>query len=294
MNFGRLIFAVLSLVLLSTAWGQGIPSPQVLEQPILTLEGLPDCQQLAIDGERNLFLLDLNQNRLYKYFALTNYDSAISLGGRGNREEGFLQAQKISVQNRQTLYLLDEGSQRILLFSINLRLLESLDLLTFSGQSAPSESLYPLSFDVSGIGEMFVLNQWDNKVYKFNAFGAFERSFGGLDFGEGSLYQADDLQVNAQNLVFVSDTSAQQFKVFDLFGQFRYTVQPPTPFRWQAFQLSGNYLLCWNASWLFVQNLNSQKDWLFPVKGLRSATLDREFLYLLQENRVTLHPLVGP
>ncbi len=266
---------------------------QLLGPPVLTLSALPPCQLMAVDGERNLLLLDAETNKLYKFFALTGYDSSISIGGKGNRDEGLLQATKLSVYNRQTLYVLDEGSQRLLLFSPNFRLLESIDLLTFSGQAGPGESLYPISFEVSGIGELFLLNQWDNKVYKFSPGGTLERVFGGLDYGEGSLYEPIDLQVTPQNLIFVSDTSAQEFKVFDLFGRYRYAVRPKVAFRWQYFLLEADYLLCWNNAALYFQHLPSKKSWQVAIPGLQAAALDREFLYLLQENRVHLYRLKG-
>ncbi|MEL7534506.1 MAG: hypothetical protein AAFN10_24580, partial [Bacteroidota bacterium] len=67
--------------------------------------------------------MDSEQGILYKYFALSDYDSLITIGGKGNRSEGFLNPSHLSVQNRQTLYLLDDASQRIILLSPNFRLL---------------------------------------------------------------------------------------------------------------------------------------------------------------------------
>lgn len=263
-----------------------------LGEPIQVLSDLPPCDQLTVDGERNLLLLDRENSKLYKYFALTAYDSLISLGGKGNRAEGLLSATKMSAHNRQALFVLDEGSQRLLLLNPNFRLLESLDWLTFSGLDQGA-SLYPASFEVSGIGELFLLNQWDNKIYKFSPEGSLELSFGGLDYGAGSLYDPVDIQANAQNLVYVSDTTAQHFQVFDLFGRYRFQYQPETPFRWQQFTLEGNYLLCWNHLQLYLEHLPSKKSWVFQTPGLLSAVLDREFLYLLQENRVHLYRLAG-
>lgn len=251
---------------------------------------IPEVSEFTVDAERNLLFVNQENGLLYKYFALNHYDSLLSLGGRGNRSEGFLSPSHLSVQNRQTLYLLDESAQTIFLLTPSFRLLESLDFLSLSGLSQ-GESLYPLSFDVSGIGELFILNQWDNKVYKRNERGETERSFGGLDYGEGSLYEPDHLQVSDDNLVFVSERKGDQFKVFDLYGRYRFRVTPDCSFRWDDFVVMSDLLICWGEEKLYWQQLSTGKNAELSVPGLQSLALDRDFLYLLKENTVHLYRL---
>ena len=226
-------------------------------QAVDSITDLPDCNEFTVDAERNLLFVDSEKGILYKYFALNHYDSLITIGGKGNRSEGFLNPSHLSVQNRQTLYLLDDASQRIVVLSPSFRLLNSVDFLSLSGLDNQSESLYPISFDVSGIGELFILNQWDNKVYKRNDRGQTERSFGGLDYAEGSLYDPDKVQVNEQSQVFVSETKHQRLKVFDLYGRFRFTINTETSFKWDDFVVRGDLLFCWGENKLYWQHLSS-------------------------------------
>ncbi len=258
-------------------------------QAVDSITDLPDCNEFTVDAERNLLFVDSEKGILYKYFALNHYDSLITIGGKGNRSEGFLNPSHLSVQNRQTLYLLDDASQRIVVLSPSFRLLNSVDFLSLSGLDNQSESLYPISFDVSGIGELFILNQWDNKVYKRNDRGQTERSFGGLDYAEGSLYDPDKVQVNEQSQVFVSETKHQRLKVFDLYGRFRFTINTETSFKWDDFVVRGDLLFCWGENKLYWQQLSSGQYGEILVPGINSLALDRENLYLLKENTVHLY-----
>lgn len=285
-----LLSVFLSLcLLLSLAFCEAQSLESYFGPAIDSIGNLPEITEFTVDAERNLFLVNNENGMLYKYFALADYDSMISIGGRGNREEGFLSPSHLSVQNRQTIYLLDEASQKIVVLSPSFRLLKSVDFLSLSGLDNQSESLYPISFDVSGIGELFILNQWDNKVYKRNEQGQTERSFGGLDYGEGSLYDPEKIRVNEQGQVFVSEQKHQRLKVFDIYGRFRFTLKPQSSFHWSDFTVQGDLLFCWGENHLYWQRLSTSQSGELMIPGLRSLALDREILYLLIENTVHLY-----
>lgn len=229
-------------------------------------------------------------------FASTDYDSVLSIGGRSHRQEGFLSPQKIALNNRQSLFLLDDVQRKITWLNPNLRVMGSNDYLSLAGSLnalSPGSEWFPISFAISPAGEQYILNQFDNKVYKLNVYGEIESSFGGLDYGAGSLYDPVDIQVNGTWEVWVSDTSAQQHSVFDLFGVFRYLVRPPCPFRWSNSRVYGRILWCWHEQQVYLQNLDSKRDQSFQLEAQRVKDIvqTREYVYLLLENAIHLYPL---
>ena len=251
-----------------------------------------DCAQMEVDSEGNVYLLHTGENKLFKYLSGSGFDSLISLGGKSVRQEGLIQPIKFSASNRQNTYVLDEASRRILVLSPNFRVNEAIDFtkLNYGFElQKNSQDIYPLSFDVNPAGELFVLNQWDNKVYKLLP-GEITLAFGGTDFGEGSLWNPTDIRVSSDNLIWVKDE--QVLKVYDAFGHFRYTVHPKAPFKWQQFRLQGNFLLCFDQHTLFMRHLSTQESSLHTFPDHDSVVdiqLSREYVYLLFRNTLALY-----
>ncbi len=251
------------------------------------LAGLPAANQLELDSEGNVFLLDTEGGKCYKYLALADFDSLISLGGRSNRNEGLLHPRRLVIRNRQNLYVLDDVQRRILHLNPNLGLLGQLDFQQVEDPQQGIEEMFPVDFGLSSAGEYFLLNQFDNKVYKLNLFGEVETVFGGPDYGEGSFYEPGQLAVTANNKVFVSDTVAQELLVYNYFGIFSYRHLPEAPFYWQRFRLEGETLLLLSQRQLFLQHLPSgrSRHWYSRLEML-DALLWGETLLLLTETGI--------
>ncbi|MEM7375290.1 MAG: hypothetical protein AAF587_42235 [Bacteroidota bacterium] len=273
-------------------FGQTIP---LFEQEALRKVSLPEsASQLLVDEEGNLLILDTENARLSKYIANTKFDSTLTIGGQSNRQEGFLHPIRISQKNRLNLYLLDDVQRRIVLLTINFKVVQEVNfnsLVSRLENLGEESEIFPLSFDINPAGEVFMLNQFDNKVLKINNFGDIEAVFGGLDYGEGSLYDPVELAVSDQNWVFVSDTTAQEIKVFDAYGVFRYTFQPAAPFRWKKFILSASRLICYDETHFHIEHLSSKEfiSFSFPSPNrIRDLALNGSFFYVLLENGVSL------
>ena len=260
------------------------------------MDQFPAANRLLVDEEGNFIFLQTEESKLHKFISLSGYDSAIHIGGRANRAEGFLNPIEIRLQGRQVLYVLDEVARRVILLNTNFKIIDELNLIDleagFAGRELPEE-IMPTHFDVSAIGELYLLNQLDNKVYKLNAFGELEASFGGLDYGDGSLYEPVWLQVDQNNFVYVADTSDQIIKVYDNYGIFRYEMRPEAPARWQRFVIQSGLLLLFDSRSIHILSLKDMKGKSF-YPNLSSPILDLslqgDFLYLLTENTVHLYP----
>jgi DNA-binding beta-propeller fold protein YncE len=182
-----------------------------------------------VDEEGNLLVLCRDANRLYKYLHSASYDSLISLGGNALGREGLNQPTELWAHDRQTTYVLDAGNRRLVLVNPNLRVVRYVDFLA-TPVSIPGEPpLYitPAAVASNALGELFVLNQDDNRIFKFDRFGQFELVFGGPDWGEGRLLAPTQLLTNDRQWVYVSEPEQHRVLVFDNFGTFREPIPVP-------------------------------------------------------------------
>lgn len=265
------------------------------QKPFLTLDRLPVCDQIEVDNELNIYLLCPEVLGVYKYLYITQYDSSIFIGGQNQREEGFSNPAKLALNNRQSVYVLDDITRRIILLNTNFQLVRQLDFLDVDPtliRFEEQQDLIPQSFCLNSIGEIFVLNQLNNKILKVNLFGEIETIFAGTDYGEGSLFQPIDIQSTVDNLLFVSDTNLQQISVFNNFGTFQSTILPEGDIKWNSFHIFEKSLICFNERHMVIQNLLdlSLSVYQFP-EGIKVKDMyvSRQFIYLLLENAVLLY-----
>jgi hypothetical protein len=290
----------LSLLLVFSLWiAQGLnlsaQDSLAAASKIISLPG--HVTDIETDAEGNLFMLSPSGAMVYKALKAFGYDSLAMVGGRSARQEGLLYPTKIAAKNRQNLYLLDEGQRRIALFNTNLRLSGEVRFTEIRGAASTDFSDFlPQSFDVGPAGELFLLNQIDNRILKINAFGEFETEFGGLDYGSGSLTAPVELVVNDKSYVFVSDTLEGRITVFDLFGIYRFTLTPAC--NWKRLALAGNQLMLFNSEsiWQYDPASGALRAWTVPPDGgkIRDLAVGAEMLFVLRENGVFLHSSFRP
>lgn len=281
-------------LLLGIGYAQ-VPGDSLFVQPVQVIGDLPAMASLEVDSEGNLILLEATQSKAHKYFVQWAYDSTLSIGGKSNRSEGFLNLVNASARNRQNIYLLDDIARRLVILSADFQILGEVNF--FAMEPAPGafidvDEIYPQRFDMAGTGEAFVLNQLDNRVYKLNLAGEVIERFGGLDFGAGNLNSPVDIALNDGNEVWISDTSRQQFSVFDFFGVFRYVKLLDAGFRWNRFTLADQLLICFNSTEIWVEHLPSGRHRKYKVPGvsaLQDVHFSKEFIYLLLEHEVRIY-----
>lgn len=251
---------------------------------------------MEVDEEGNILLLSTRQNRIHKYFKFTGYDSLLTIGGKGIGKEGFNMPIKIEAPNRQNIYVLDDLNRRMVMLNTNLKIVDDINFLTLESDLLTNESayLFPVSFTSGPSGELYLLNQEDNKVYKFNNFQQLERTFGGLDYGAGSLDAPDNLASDENNFIYVSDAENQVVTVFDLYGIFQYHIRLKTPFTWKKFAIISPYIVFFDESNLFFYNLTSKRSRHIPLADvgfIQDVEGNRDYFYLLTENQINLYPL---
>lgn len=265
-----------------------------LMQIIITDNGGTD---IDLDNENNIYLLNSKKNKLYKYLAYTKYDSVYSLGGTSTRSEGFFHPIKVSAKNRQSVFVLDDVKRKVTLLNTNLKIMGELNFP--DNENRTLEDVFPISFDLSEWGDLFVLNYTDNKIYKFNERGYDNLSFGGLDYGEGQLYSPINLSINHQNFIFVGDTSGQVVKVFDIYGVYQYSISTVKLFsyRWKGFSISGENIVFFDDKNITLYHLASDQILSLPLrgtmneKGIKDVVLKNNTLYILNNSCIFVFSL---
>lgn len=278
------------------SWGQ-VSLDSIFFHPSKIITPLPpSISDMTVDDEGNIYLLSSRKHKIHKYFKANQYDSLQTIGGKGIGKEGFNMPSKIQAPNRQNVYVLDYLNRRLALLNTNLKIVDDLNFLTLPANALNSESvnLFPTSFTVGPSGELYLLNQDDNKIYKYNSFRQLEIAFGGLDYGAGSLLQPEDILINGQNYLFASDPENQRVTVFDLYGIFQYNLELKIPFHWDAATLIEPYIVYFGAQDLFLYNLTSKKIRHLPF--IESETIvdiagNKDFLFILTEKAINLYPL---
>ncbi|MFN0204623.1 MAG: hypothetical protein ACKVTZ_24115 [Bacteroidia bacterium] len=276
---------------------QSLPDT-LLSSPSFQLTFPYEAKTFEIDTEGNLLFLSEQPSKVFKYYANTQYDSSIFVGGKAGRSEGFLNLTQLSIPNRQTVYVLDEASRKIVLLNMNFQVVGEIDFLSDKFQSRQEElgELFPTSFGVNNFGEMFVLSYRDNKIHKINKFGELTLNFGGQDYGEGSLDNPTKIAMNTENYIWVSDTVAQTFTVFDRFGGFQYKLNPSLPFRWEGFSLFDKNVLCYNNEYFAIVEAISQKRKVYDLPKelqgkIKHIIFYNKNVYILKENQLFLQKL---
>ncbi|MCB9230345.1 MAG: hypothetical protein H6581_01670 [Bacteroidia bacterium] len=287
------MFLVLTLPHL--LWAQKSPDVQLLSEPVRELNNLPNgLTDIEVDEEGNIFLLQSGNHRIYKYFHNTNYDSVLTIGGKGIKKEGFNYPSELDVQNRQNCFVLDYMNRRLLLLNTNLKVTKEYNFLDVNSQSVDDEEvdIWPISFAAGPTGELYILNQNDLKIYKLDTYGRMQTSFGGLDYGGGSLTTPDQLTINPGNYLFAADTTNQMVAVFDLYGIFQYKIYPTASFKWHHIAVLDNYLVCIGQNRLYFEHLLTRKTGeqvmensprIIDVEGTK------DYFYILHPNKITVH-----
>lgn len=247
---------------------------------------------LAVDTEGNILLTSELNRQLTKLYADTNHDSALTIGGRSVREGGLLAPVEVLTATRQRVYILDEGNQSVLLFSKDLRLIQRFDFQQEETEG-DVEAVPPFLVDMAaGPGdELFVLDQLGAMVRVYGTQPGQQIQFGGQTYGAGSLYAPVSVDVNAQNLVYVADTSLKAIQVYDSYGRYRNRIELFPQHPWEKAKLYGESYLCWYPQGLGVYLLGQGRQKWFSLKKkqpLLDVAVDQDFFYLLYPEGIYL------
>ncbi|MEM7298449.1 MAG: hypothetical protein AAF391_09315, partial [Bacteroidota bacterium] len=224
----------------------------------------------------------------YRYLPLNNYDSLLSIGGAGNRENGFLEIQKISLPNRQQLYALDVSQQEISILNQDLKIVRRFSFWNQNDFLSQAEPVQASNFAVGQSGDLFMLNDLDNKIYVYNVFGELILNMGGNDYGPGNLMKPVDLWLNSNNLLYVLEGRSKEIKVFDNQGTFQSRILPKLHKSEKVF-LEDSFLVYLGAQEVLFHHLQSSQNYRYTLSTghlVQDVQITKEFIYLLSNSGI--------
>jgi len=171
---------------------------------------------LSIDAEGNIFILDAGANRLVKLNPKGEFIAAV--GGLGWNPEEFDQPEDLAIKSQLNIFVADYNNKRIQRYDNHLNFIS----LLVSDVDTPSdlEFSFPSGIDISRHGELFIADKESDRALKLNSFGQLMLIFGDYNSGEGQIQDAGKIEVDGNDLVYVSDVGAGEVALFDYFGNF--------------------------------------------------------------------------
>lgn len=290
----KISILILFILNLNNIFSQNIISDTLFLKTESILNNIPNATAIEVDVEGNILLLDSDKGSIYRLSKESAYQDVISLSGNGLRSQNLMHPQSVRIPNRQSIYVLDDALGHILLYNTDLRLIDKVDFFDLNGQQDwlnDGLSLTPISFDLGPGGDLFVLNQEDNKIYKINRYQELERAFGGRDFGVGSLFDPVELRVDRNNNIWVSDTSTQELYCFGGQGEFLFKRKIQTKFSWKHFKIHEDYLCVFGRQQVHFEGISTGKLQLFFTKSPKDIVdiaISSQEIYLLMENEIHL------
>lgn len=193
--------------------------------PLYTLDGDNDSLEfnhpkgLSIDSNGYLYVSDTDNHRILK---IDQQGQLIAeVGGIGWSKDQFQHPMGLYVYNTMNLFVADHDNHRIVRFDKDLNWIMELspeshwDYMTFFS--------FPLDIFVSFHGDYFVVDGEDRGIVKLDSEFSPLVTFGGYDWGEGSLSRPVSIHISLDDLVLVSDNKLSRIFVFDYYGNFLYS-----------------------------------------------------------------------
>ncbi len=170
-----------------------------------------DASSFFITANGNIYVTDSDKNEIILLDTLGN--EIKSIGGYGWDENSFDDPEDVYA-DPLTVYVADKNNHSIKRFDKNLNFISFLN----KKESNYSEEQfgYPLSCATSNQGDLYFIDSENKRVMKFDIFGNFINSFGGLDAGKYQLKNPAQLAINSFNNIFVADNNS--IFIFDHYG----------------------------------------------------------------------------
>jgi hypothetical protein len=237
-----------------------------------------------------LFITDSGTDKVYKYDSLGTYIQ--ETGGYGWGEAAFDDPVDVFA-TPLNVYVSDKNNHRIQRFDKDLNFISQLS--TRENDRSEERFGFPLGAATSGQGDLFILDSENKRILKFDLFGNFIQTLGGIDAGVYSLNNPTKLAVSPGNQVFAVDGS--KVIVFDNYGNGTGILE--TELKLAGIRIVSGYLSLNTADEIYVADLKLPTLQLEKVNtggpdypSIVSAIRHSNNLYILTEKEVMVFKLI--
>lgn len=170
-----------------------------------------EATSFALSPQGYFYVADNGSDEIYKIDSLGSKLIAFGGYGWGNGQFDF----PIDVSlNALNIFVTDRNNHSVQQFDKDLNFISR--LYTRDGENSDAAFGFPISADISSMGDLFILDSENKRILKFDLFGKFIQQFGGFDAGEFSIKNPKKLIVTGNNNVMVLD--GKSLIIFDIFG----------------------------------------------------------------------------
>lgn len=238
-----------------------------------------------------IYVTDKGNNELISLDTLGNILQ--STGGYGWTETTFDEPADVFA-TPLSIYVADKNNNRIQRFDRNLNFVSSLSTRDRENQDAKFG--YPLSCAVSNQGDLYILDDENQRIVKFDLFGKFMQNFGGFDAGNFQLSKPVSLGISQNNFLFVADESG--IVIFDAFGNGIERILVPEPVI--SLRIIFENLII--NSQQSVYHVNMKSGDVIPeklsfsddkIKNIKSSLIFNNLLYILTGREILIYTKIN-
>jgi DNA-binding beta-propeller fold protein YncE len=194
---------------------KGLKPIEIIGESMLGSSFLSHPTGITIDPEGNLFIVDTGNDRVVKCDREGGFLK--EAGGFGSEEGQFNRPTYITTDNGLNIYVVDAQNKRVQRFDRNLNFISSIQI--GASENFSGFGLLEGTAVTSG-GELLLSDIENDCVIKLDNFYAYEGSFGGFGYGEGSLRDPLGISVDRKGDVYVADSQNDRVAIYDPFGNF--------------------------------------------------------------------------
>lgn len=188
-----------------------------------------------------------------------------------------------------SVYVADKNNHSIKRFDKNLNFIS---LLNKKESSYPEEQFgYPLSCATSNLGDLYFLDSENKRIMKFDVFGNFITSFGGIDAGKYQLKEPKQLAISSSNNIYIIDGS--EIIIYDHFGNGINKIE--TSLHLSSIRIVFDQLLVTTRDQVYLSSLNSPDPKMtrigltgYETGNIKSAVLFNSRLYVLTSTSILI------
>jgi len=245
-----------------------------------------DASSFYISANGYLYITDTGDDELILMDTLGN--EIKSAGGYGWDDNLFDEPVDVFA-DPLSVYVADKNNHSIKRFDKNLNFIS---LLNKKESSYPEEQFgYPLSCATSNLGDLYFLDSENKRVMKFDVFGNFITSFGGIDAGKYQLKEPKQLAISSSNNIYIIDGS--EIIIYDHFGNGINKIE--TSLHLSSIRIVFDQLLVTARDQVYLSSLNSPDTKMtsigltgYETGNIRSAVLFNSRLYVLTSTSILI------